>query len=111
MPPHPSLQAVLRKLQELKAHALWEVRQSGLMGVKCMLAARSDASEQLLPLALPAITRGLQDGDDDVRAAAAEALVPVAGALFSMGLEVVQQVGASWGQGSVCSVCSGHGLR
>jgi TATA-binding protein-associated factor len=56
----PCLQAVLRKLQELKAHALWEVRQSGLLGVKYMLAARSDASEALLPLALPAITQGLQ---------------------------------------------------
>ncbi len=77
------------------------------MAVKYMLAARSDASKQLLPLALPSITRGLQDGDDDVRAAAAEALVPVAGALFSMGPEAVQQVGQ---QGAADGGCS-KGLR
>ncbi|XP_057704435.1 TATA-binding protein-associated factor 172 [Corythoichthys intestinalis] len=55
----------------------WEVRHGGLLGIKYALAVRQDLISILLPRLLPAITLGLQDLDDDVRAVAAAALIPV----------------------------------
>ena len=39
---------------------------------------QKDLAKELLPHILPWILKGLQDGDDDVRAVAAAALLPVA---------------------------------
>jgi TATA-binding protein-associated factor len=58
----------------------WQPRHGGLQGLKYVLAAREvDAS--LLAGALPATIAGLKDADDDVRAVAAEALLPAAAVL------------------------------
>lgn len=43
-----------------------------------------DLISQLLPRVLPAVTEGLQDLDDDVRAVAAAALIPVVDGLVQL---------------------------
>ncbi|XP_077585999.1 TATA-binding protein-associated factor 172 [Stigmatopora nigra] len=62
----------------------WEVRHGGLLGIKYALAVRQDLISILLPRLLPAITEGLQDLDDDVRAVAAAALIPVVEGLVQL---------------------------
>uniref|UniRef100_A0AAQ5ZZH8 BTAF1 RNA polymerase II, B-TFIID transcription factor-associated n=1 Tax=Amphiprion ocellaris TaxID=80972 RepID=A0AAQ5ZZH8_AMPOC len=62
----------------------WEVRHGGLLGIKYALAVRQDLIAVLLPRVLPAITEGLQDLDDDVRAVAAAALIPVVEGLVQL---------------------------
>ncbi|KAF6727063.1 TATA-binding protein-associated factor 172, partial [Oryzias melastigma] len=62
----------------------WEVRHGGLLGIKYALAVRQDLIGILLPRVLPAITEGLQDLDDDVRAVAAAALIPVVDGLVQL---------------------------
>ncbi|XP_061645267.1 TATA-binding protein-associated factor 172 isoform X2 [Phyllopteryx taeniolatus] len=62
----------------------WEVRHGGLLGIKYALAVRQDLISALLPCLLPAITVGLQDLDDDVRAVAAAALIPVVEGLVQL---------------------------
>ncbi|XP_067858540.1 TATA-binding protein-associated factor 172 isoform X3 [Heptranchias perlo] len=64
-------------LLKLLAQEQWEVRHGGLLGIKYALAVRQDLIDTLLPKVLPTIIDGLQDLDDDVRAVAAAALVPV----------------------------------
>lgn len=54
------LAAALAMLRQLTGQADWEVRHGGLLGLKYLLAARQDAAEQLLPLALPGAVVGLQ---------------------------------------------------
>lgn len=84
----PSVQRVMAILHEMQAQREWGVRHSGFIGVKYCLAARAEAAQQLLPSVLPVLLQGLQDADDDVRAAAAEALVPMVPALLTMGPQV-----------------------
>ncbi|KAI3435532.1 hypothetical protein D9Q98_001597 [Chlorella vulgaris] len=82
LPQHalPSLLGALRQLSEHSGE--WEVRHGGLLGLKYVMAARSDALDPaLLQAVLPAAVIGLQDRDDDVQAVAAEALLPAAGLL------------------------------
>ncbi|KAM9345373.1 TATA-binding protein-associated factor 172 [Symphorus nematophorus] len=62
----------------------WEVRHGGLLGIKYALAVRQDLISVLLPRVLPAVTIGLQDLDDDVRAVAASALIPVVEGLVQL---------------------------
>uniref|UniRef100_A0A8C6ULC0 BTAF1 RNA polymerase II, B-TFIID transcription factor-associated n=1 Tax=Neogobius melanostomus TaxID=47308 RepID=A0A8C6ULC0_9GOBI len=62
----------------------WEVRHGGLLGIKYALAVRQDLISMLLPRVLPAVTVGLQDLDDDVRAVAASALIPVVEGLVQL---------------------------
>lgn len=62
----------------------WEARHGGLLGIKYALAVRQDLISVLLPRVLPAITIGLQDLDDDVRAVAASALIPVVEGLVQL---------------------------
>uniref|UniRef100_A0A665UB46 BTAF1 RNA polymerase II, B-TFIID transcription factor-associated n=1 Tax=Echeneis naucrates TaxID=173247 RepID=A0A665UB46_ECHNA len=62
----------------------WEVRHGGLLGIKYALAVRQDLISVLLPRVLPAVTIGLQDLDDDVRAVAAAALIPVVEGLVQL---------------------------
>ncbi|EFJ48605.1 hypothetical protein VOLCADRAFT_60315, partial [Volvox carteri f. nagariensis] len=76
-----SVRAVAAMLRDLQGQNDWRVRYGGFCGLKYMLAARLDLARDLLPAALPLLRRGLADPDDDVRAACADALVPVAGAL------------------------------
>ncbi|XP_053244737.1 TATA-binding protein-associated factor 172 isoform X1 [Podarcis raffonei] len=71
-------------LLKLLAQEQWEVRHGGLLGIKYALAVRQDLIDTLLPKVLPAITEGLQDLDDDVRAVAAASLVPVVESLVHL---------------------------
>lgn len=48
------------------------------------LADLQDLISELLPRVLPAITEGLRDLDDDVRAVAAAALIPVVDGLVQL---------------------------
>ncbi|XP_043911576.1 TATA-binding protein-associated factor 172 [Protopterus annectens] len=75
-------------LLKLLTQDQWEVRHGGLLGIKYALAVRHDMIQTLLPEVLPAVVEGLQDLDDDVRAVAAAALVPVVDSL--VGLQAVQ---------------------
>lgn len=43
-----------------------------------MVLSLKDMTDRILPAVLPSLFKGLQDVDDDVRAVAAAALVPVA---------------------------------
>ncbi|KAK9400724.1 hypothetical protein NXF25_011438 [Crotalus adamanteus] len=78
-------------LLKLLTQEQWEVRHGGLLGIKYALAVRQDLIETLLPKVLPAITEGLQDLDDDVRAVAAASLVPVVESLVHLQPEKVQR--------------------
>ncbi|XP_071378280.1 TATA-binding protein-associated factor 172 isoform X1 [Centroberyx affinis] len=71
-------------LLKLLTEDQWEVRHGGLLGIKYALAVRQDLISVLLPRVLPAITEGLQDLDDDVRAVAAAALIPVVEGLVQL---------------------------
>lgn len=84
-------------LRSLQVYSEWEVRHGGYLGLKYLLAARPDAAPALLPAALHCLQAGLRDADDEVRAAAADALVPVAPALLAMGPKV--------GKGVPCLAC------
>ncbi|XP_060942934.1 TATA-binding protein-associated factor 172 [Limanda limanda] len=75
-----TVDVLLKLLQEDQ----WEVRHGGLLGIKYALAVRQDLISVLLPRVLPAITVGLQDLDDDVRAVAASALIPVVDGLVQL---------------------------
>eukprot|EP00041_Stephanoeca_diplocostata_P038978 m.1575863 g.1575863 ORF g.1575863 m.1575863 type:complete len:1877 (-) comp25308_c0_seq54:5766-11396(-) len=68
---------VLAVLLELQKHTHWQVRHGGLLGVKYLVAVRADLVATLLDALLPVITAGLEDESDDVRAAAADALLPI----------------------------------
>lgn len=48
--------------------------------------------EELLGKVLPACEAGLQDPDDDVRAVAAEALIPAAAAIVSLKRQSLQSI-------------------
>lgn len=61
----------------------WEVRHAALLGARYILAVKDDMAEELLRLSFQNITDGLRDQDDDVRAVAAEALLPVASRLIA----------------------------
>lgn len=65
-------------LLETDKSSQWEVRHAALLGARYVLAVKEDMSEELLNLSFQSITNGLRDQDDDVRAVAAEALLPVA---------------------------------
>jgi hypothetical protein len=59
-----------------------QVQQSAVLAIKHLLAvADQGAAAVLLPLAQPALLQALHKSDDDVRAAAAQALISVADAV------------------------------
>lgn len=68
---------VLEMLLVLQRHAHWQVRHGGLLGVKYLILIRPDMVDSLLDQVLPVITTGLADPFDDVRSAAADALLPI----------------------------------
>ncbi|XP_012935979.1 TATA-binding protein-associated factor 172 [Aplysia californica] len=77
----PSVSSVVDISLQLLAQSQWEVRHGALLSLKYILAVRKDMTSKLLPLVLSSILAGLQDPDDDVRAVAAAALIPVTDAL------------------------------
>lgn len=72
---------ILSVLLKLLQHDEWEARHGALLALKYLLAVRDDLLDEVLPRILPAIMQGLSDPVDDVGAAAASALIPVASAL------------------------------
>lgn len=87
--PVPAAKIVLQLLQDMIQHSSWEVRHGGLLGLKYLLAARIDLSQEILSITLPSIMAGLDDTCDDVRAAAAEVMEPVALQLSTEGPQVM----------------------
>ncbi|KAI9218653.1 SNF2 family N-terminal domain-containing protein [Blastocladiella britannica] len=55
----------------------WSQHFAALLGIKYVLAVRSDMIQSLFPMAFPAVFVGLQSPDDDVKTVAAETLLPV----------------------------------
>ncbi len=75
----PVLLRLLHALRTLAECSEWEARHGGLQGLKYVLAAQAEeVDNELLACALPASINGIKDKDDDVRAVAAEALLPTA---------------------------------
>ncbi|KAJ8037888.1 hypothetical protein HOLleu_18825 [Holothuria leucospilota] len=71
------VQGVMSILLQLQEQPQWETRHGGLLGLKYLLAVRQEMTNELLQVCLPFIVSGLQDVDDDVRAVASAALIPV----------------------------------
>lgn len=72
---------VLDVTLKLLQHDEWEARHGAFLALKYLLAVRDDLLDELLPTAFPATMQGLADPVDDVGAAAASALIPVASSL------------------------------
>ncbi|EDQ86723.1 uncharacterized protein MONBRDRAFT_28067, partial [Monosiga brevicollis MX1] len=77
--------SLLLLLQQQKE--LWEVRHGGLLGIKYLVVVRRDLVGQFLDKLSPALLRGLADEDDDLRASAAEAVIPIAEQLLASSAE------------------------
>ncbi|XP_048575409.1 TATA-binding protein-associated factor 172 isoform X2 [Nematostella vectensis] len=84
--------SVMLTLLTLQEQTEWEVRHGGLLGIKYLLAVRQDLSADLLPLVLNPIISALQDDDDDVRAIAASALLPIAESIVQLAPNKVQEL-------------------
>ncbi|KAF7995444.1 hypothetical protein HCN44_006551 [Aphidius gifuensis] len=69
---------ILKVMLTLLEHNDWEARHGSLLALKYLLAVRDDLLNILLPQAFEAAMKGLADSVDDVGAAAASALIPVA---------------------------------
>ncbi|CAA6657208.1 unnamed protein product [Spirodela intermedia] len=105
---HPSLvYETLQVLLQMQCRQEWEIRHGSLLGVKYLVAVRQRTVVSSSPLnliifpgyasrftrlSLPACKIGLEDPDDDVRAVAAEALIPAAAALVSLKGEALHAV-------------------
>lgn len=75
------IMGILSVILKLLKHDEWEARHGALLALKYLLAVRDDLLDDILPKAFPDIMKGLADPVDDVGAAAASALIPVASAL------------------------------
>ncbi|XP_025159855.1 TATA-binding protein-associated factor 172 [Harpegnathos saltator] len=72
---------LLSVMMKLLEHYEWEARHGALLALKYLLAVRNDLLDEVLPRVFPSVIQGLSDPVDDVGAAAASALIPVASAL------------------------------
>ncbi|XP_076279832.1 histone acetyltransferase 1 [Lasioglossum baleicum] len=72
---------IISVMLKLLEHNEWEARHGALLALKYLLAVRDDLLDDILPRIFPATVKGLSDPVDDVGAAAASALIPVASAL------------------------------
>jgi hypothetical protein len=61
-----------------------------MLAIKYLLAAAPAAAPYLLPVALPSLMRSMHEDDDDVRATAAHACVPMASHIIAQGPETVR---------------------
>ncbi|XP_043463907.1 TATA-binding protein-associated factor 172 [Leptopilina heterotoma] len=75
------IMGILSVILKLLKHDEWEARHGALLALKYLLAVRDDLLDDILPKAFPDIMKGLADPVDDVGAAAASALIPVASVL------------------------------
>jgi TATA-binding protein-associated factor len=90
-------EAVARALLTMAGEAVWEVRHGALLALKYTLAARAEMPPSLLPLCAPPLVEALGDADDDVRGAAASALLGVGAQLRpTVPLLLPQLLGAVW---------------
>ncbi len=69
---------VVRVLLVLLAREQWELRHAGLLALKYLVAVRQDQIQHFLTDVMPALLAALRDADDDVRAVAADTLLPIA---------------------------------
>ncbi|KAK8261525.1 hypothetical protein V6Z12_D13G193700 [Gossypium hirsutum] len=82
---HPSLvHETLNVLLQMQRRPEWEIRHGSLLGIKYLVAVRQEMLQDLLGYVLPACKAGLEDPDDDVRAVAADALIPAADAIVAL---------------------------
>ncbi|GFP81580.1 tata-binding protein-associated factor btaf1 [Phtheirospermum japonicum] len=82
---HPTLvQETLNVLLKMQRRPEWEIRHGSLLGIKYLVAVRQELLHDLLGFVLPACKTGLEDPDDDVRAVAAEALIPTSAAIVAL---------------------------
>ncbi|KAJ0079688.1 hypothetical protein Patl1_23604 [Pistacia atlantica] len=82
---HPSLvHETLYILLQMQHRPEWEIRHGSLLGIKYLVAVRQEMLRDLLGYVLPACKAGLEDPDDDVRAVAADALIPAAAAIVAL---------------------------
>lgn len=72
---------ILSVMLKLLEYDEWEARHGALLALKYLLAVRDDLLDGILPRVFPFTMQGFSDPVDDVGAAAASALVPVASAL------------------------------
>ncbi|KAF6176669.1 hypothetical protein GIB67_034531 [Kingdonia uniflora] len=90
---HPLLvHETLKILLQMQRRPEWEIRHGSLLGMKYLVAVRREMLDDLLGFILPACKVGLEDPDDDVRAVAAEALVPAAGAIVSLNGQMLHSI-------------------
>lgn len=81
----PSLvHETLNILLQMQRRPEWEIRHGSLLGIKYLVAVRQEMLHDLLSCILPACKAGLEDPDDDVRAVAADALIPAAASIVAL---------------------------
>lgn len=82
---HPKLvHETLNILLQMQRRPEWEIRHGSLLGIKYLVAVRQEMLHDLLGRVLPACKAGLEDSDDDVRAVAADALIPAAASIVCL---------------------------
>ncbi|KAG8086577.1 hypothetical protein GUJ93_ZPchr0010g10708 [Zizania palustris] len=90
---HPSLVChTLNILLQMQRRHEWEVRHGSLLGIKYLVAVRQEMLKDLLDYVLRACKAGLEDPDDDVRAVAAEALIPAAASLIRLNDQMLHSI-------------------
>ncbi|KAL6618657.1 hypothetical protein ACP70R_033796 [Stipagrostis hirtigluma subsp. patula] len=90
---HPSLVChTLNILLQMQRRQEWEVRHGSLLGIKYLVAVRQEMLKDLLDYVLHACKAGLEDPDDDVRAVAAEALIPAAASLVRLNDQMLHSI-------------------
>ncbi|KAF5203949.1 Tata-binding protein-associated factor btaf1 [Thalictrum thalictroides] len=90
---HPSLvHETLKILLQMQSRPEWEIRHGSLLGIKYLVAVRKDMLNGLLDSVLPACKAGLEDPDDDVRAVAADALIPAAASIVSLNGQMLHSI-------------------
>ncbi|KAM0844019.1 hypothetical protein ACQ4PT_057332 [Festuca glaucescens] len=90
---HPSLVChTLNILLQMQRRQEWEVRHGSLLGIKYLVAVRKEMLKDLFEYVLHACKAGLEDPDDDVRAVAAEALIPAAASLVRLNDQMLHSV-------------------
>ncbi|KAF8402447.1 hypothetical protein HHK36_013403 [Tetracentron sinense] len=90
---HPLLvHETLNILLQMQCRPEWEIRHGSLLGIKYLVAVRKEMLHDLLGRVLPACKAGLEDPDDDVRAVAAEALLPTAASIVSQNGQTLHSI-------------------
>lgn len=90
---HPSLVChTFKILLQMQHRQEWEVRHGSLLGIKYLVAVRQEMLKDLLDYIIHACKAGLEDPDDDVRAVAAEALIPAADSLVRLNDQILHPI-------------------